>query len=627
MNATTDQTGTEGQETKETTEEAPPEEARPVDPKETWNLTDVFASDQDWGDAVTVAQQRLSELDKLPGTLGKSPAALLEALDTVEEQAKEIMRIGGYAQLQSDADLRNPEALQMVQQAGLLQTDFSKKLAFMNPELLRVGKKKIDRFIAREPKLEVYRHFFDNVLRKKPHTLDAKGEGLLAASSLISDTPETFYQILTSAELPWPTITLPDGTKVRLDQAAYTRYRASNDRDVRKMVFDAFFGKWKEYEQTMGVSLYALLKTHFFYAQARNYKSCLARALDKNRVPASVYHMLIDSANKDLPTLYRYLKLRARMLGIKELKYHDLYPPIVKSDDKYTIDEAKKLTLAAVAPLGDDYAAPLKYGFEHRWMDTYPHQGKRSGAYSMGTPFYDVHPYVLMNFNDDWEGVTTLAHEWGHTMHSYFSNKNQPFVNANYAIFVAEVASTFNEGLLSDYALKHAKSDDEKLYYLGTALEGLRTTYFRQTMFAEFELKIHELVEKGEALSGKRLSQIYLDLLRKYHGHDKGVMNIEDEYAIEWAYIPHFYYDFYVYQYATSIAASSLLVQKVLSGDEGTKAKYLTLLKSGGMDYPYELLKKAGVDMATPEPYEAINARMNKIMDEIEAILDRKEGN
>jgi len=619
---TTQENGQEG--TVETPEKAPVQ-AQPVDPEQQWNLADIYPSEQAWRDAVKAFQGRLPELDKLPGTLGKSPAKLADALELKYSLKKELYRIGGYASLLSDQDKRVPEPLAMDQQASLLETDFNKKLAFMNPEILAIGRRKVDRFVAREPRLKPFAHVLDDILREKPHTLDKEGENLLAATGLMADTASAIRNTFAAAELPWPTIELTDGTKVRLDQAAYTLYRASSNRAERKEVFDTFFGTWTKFEQTLGVSLYSKLKKDLFYAQARHYKTCLDAALDGDNIPGAVYRTLIETTNKSLPTLHRYLRLRARMLGISDLKYSDLYPPLVKSDVTYPVAEAKKLTLAATAKLGDDYVAPLKKGLYARWMDTYPHEGKRSGAYMMGS-VYDVHPYVLLNYNNDWEGVETLAHEWGHAMHSYLSNKDQTFANSRYSTFVAEVASTFNEGLLLDYVMKNAKTDDEKLFFLGTTLERLRQTYFRQAMFAEFELEIHELVENGEALTGKRMSELYLALLRRYHGQDKGVMEIEDEYGIEWAYIPHFYYNFYVYNYATSIAASSLLVQNVLGGDEGAKARYLKLLESGGSDYPYELLKKAGVDMATPVPYEAIASRMNEIMDQIEAILDRKEG-
>jgi oligoendopeptidase F len=306
-----------------------------------------------------------------------------------------------------------------------------------------------------------------------------------------------------------------------------------------------------------------------------------------------------------------------------EMRYYDIYPPLVASSLKYPLDQGKTMVLEAVKPLGERYVAAMKKGFDSRWMDAYPRPRKQSGAHMAGSA-YDVHPYVLMNYNDNYESVSTLAHEWGHAMHSYLSNASQPFINSDYATFVAEIASTFNEALLLEQALKSAQNDDERLLYLGSALENLRGTFFRQAMFAEFERDIHARVDKGEALSGKRLSEMYGDILRRYHGEREGVVKIDDLYTVEWAYIPHFYYTFYVFQYATSIAASSLLADAVLKGEPGARERYLKLISAGGSDYPYELVKAAGVDLATPAPYQAVIARMNRVMDEIEAIEARR---
>jgi oligoendopeptidase F len=332
---------------------------------------------------------------------------------------------------------------------------------------------------------------------------------------------------------------------------------------------------------------------------------------------------LIAQTNANLPTLHRYFKLRARMLGVQEMRYYDIYPPLVHTQLKFPLDLAERETIAAVAPLGEEYAANLRKGFGNRWMDAYPRKGKQSGGHMNGSA-YDVHPYLLVNYNDDYESFTTVAHEWGHALHSYFSNKYQPFVTSSYATFVAEIASTLNEELLLDHMLKVAKTDDERLFYLGSALENLRGTFYRQVMFAEFERNIHARVDKGEALTGEALTKTYCEILKRYHG-DPNVVKIDDAYCLEWAYIPHFYNGFYVYQYATSIAASSLLADRIVKKQPGALEKYITLLKAGNSDYPYELVKAAGVDLATPAPYQAIVARMNSIMDDIEKILAKKK--
>ncbi len=588
-----------------------------------WNLTDLYPSYEAWASATKTVGASLDRIEAYQGHLGDSAAMLKECMDTVFGVSLKLRRVMAYASMLSDENTRESRPLEMRQEAGMIATKVAQATSFLEPEILAVGRERIEGFLTQEPGLDEYRHYLEDVLRRAPHTLGTEAEGVVAAAGLVSDTAATTYGILANADIPWPTIRLADGTEARLDQSGYTKYRSVADRADRKRVFDTFFGTWHDYQRTCGVTLYSQLKRDLFYAQVHKYPTALADALDGDNVPEAVYHTLIKATNDNLPTLQRYLRLRGRMLGIDDLRYYDIYPPLVSSDLKFPIAKAEALTLEAVAPLGPKYVETVKRGFSQRWMDVYPRPGKRSGAYSSGS-VYDVHPFVLMNFNDDYESVSTLAHEWGHTMHSYLANAAQPFPTADYSIFVAEVASTFNEALLLDHMLDTAKNDDERLFYLGSALEGLRGTFFRQAMFAEFELEIHTMVEKGEALSGERLSQLYGELLRRYHGQDAGVMSIDDAYTVEWAYIPHFYYDYYVYQYATSIAAASLFAQEVMDGEPGAVDRYLGVLKAGGSEYPYQLLKEAGVDLATTTPYDALIARMNRIMDEIETILDRR---
>ncbi len=589
-----------------------------------WNLADIYPDVAAWEKAFEQVDGSIATIEECRGHLGDSAARLKSCLDTVFGISKELRRVASYANMRSDENTRDAAALEMRQKAGMLRTRFSQAVSFANPEILAVGEERIRTFLDEEPGLGIYRHFLEDILRGRPHTLGAEAESVIATAGLMSDAPYTMYSILTNADIQWPTVTLSDGTEARLDQAGYTRWRAAPVRADRKLVFDTFWKVWSGYERTCGVSLYSQLKRDLFYSQVRKYDSCLASALDDGNVPEAVYHTLVRETNANLSTLHRYLKLRGRLLGIEDLRYYDIYPPIVKADLRFPIEEGERVVLEALAPLGKEYVSTVRHGFTHRWMDAFPRPGKRSGAYSSGS-VYDVHPYVLMNYNDDYESVSTLAHEWGHTMHSWLANSTQPYPTADYSIFVAEVASTFNEALLLEHMLKEARNDQERLYYLGSALENLRGTFFRQAMFAEFELKVHELVERGEALSGKQLTEIYGEILRRYHGQDQGVMTIDDAYTVEWAYIPHFYYDFYVYQYATSLAASSLFAREVLEGVPGATERYLGVLKAGGSEYPYELLKDAGVDLATPEPYRALIARMNRIMDQIEAILDRQE--
>ena len=588
-----------------------------------WDLRQIYSSDAHWKSAQQRLLRRVDALDMFSGHLGDDPGTLAAAMENLFDINRELGRVYSYASMKSDEDTRVASTLEMKDQAFAVHTALAQKAAFFEPQILGLGRERADTFLGEEPRLEPFGHYIDNILRLAPHTLDAKGEKLVATTYRMADTASDLYEILSYADIPWPEVELSDGTRVRLDQAAYTRYRGAANRHDRKRVFDAFWGKWKEYERTFGVALSSQVKKDIVYKQIRDYPSCLSHALSVDNVPEQVYRALLKAANGNLGTLHRYLKLRQRMLGLEELRYHDLYTPLVSSKETYPIGRAKELLTVALAPLGEDYAAAMRKGFADRWMDVYPGQGKRSGAYSNDAA-YDVHPYVLMNYNDDYESVSTMAHEWGHAMHSYLASSTQPYATADYAIFVAEVASTFNEALLLDHMLTEAKSDDEKLYFLGSALENLRQTFFRQAMFAEFELDIHERVEKGESLSGETLTKIYGDLLKRYHGHDEKVTIIDDAYAIEWAYIPHFYYGFYVYKYATSLAASALFAQAVVEGKEGARDQFVDVLKAGGSQYPYELLKDAGVDLSSMQPYEALVARMNAIMDRIEGLLDRR---
>ncbi|HVN75298.1 MAG TPA: oligoendopeptidase F [Thermoanaerobaculaceae bacterium] len=589
-----------------------------------WNLGDLYATPQAFDAARQQFAGRLPELDAHRGKLGGSPAAMKSALDLYFSLAKELGRLGSYASMRSDEDTRVAEALGARQEVMQLASEFSSHSSWIAPEVLALPAGTVAKFLAAEPGLAPYRFFLEDIERQRPHTLSQGEEKILAEAGLVSPAPSTIYGVLANADLPFPEVTLSNGQKVRLDQSAYTKYRALPDRADRILVFREFWKAFAEYQRTFGTTLDAEVKRDLFYARARNYPSCLAAALDGSNVPEAVYRTLIAEANRALPTLYRAFRLRGRLLGITDLAYHDIYPPLVKHVDmSFPIDKGEALVLQALAPLGNDYVETVRKGFDSRWMDVYPQQGKRSGAYSNGSA-YDVHPYVLMNYNDDYESVSTVAHEWGHAMHSYLANKAQPYPTADYSIFVAEVASTFNEALLLRQMLDRAATDDERLFLLGNYLEGLRGTFFRQAMFAEFELAIHEAAEKGEALTGAKLTKMYGELLRRYHGNDQGVMRIPDEYTVEWAYIPHFYMNFYVYQYATSLAASTQLAREVMDGKPGAKDRYLGLLKAGGSRYPYELLKDAGVDLASPAPYRALEAQMNWAMDEIEKIVARR---
>jgi oligoendopeptidase F len=428
--------------------------------------------------------------------------------------------------------------------------------------------------------------------------------------------------VLLNADLPWPTVKMADGKDVRLDSSGFSAARASSNRDDRRKVMEAFFGALGSYRRTLGAAMSGNVQAAIFVAQARHYDSTLQAALDGPNVPTSVYKALVDSVNQHLPSFQRYLKLRKRILKLDELHYYDLYSPLVNDVPlTYTVEQAQANVKAAMAPLGADYVAGLDAAFRNRWIDYYPMTGKQSGAY-MNPGAYDVHPYLLLNYNGQYTDMSALAHELGHAMHSYFSGKNQPYATYNYPLFVAEVASTFNEALLIDHMLKQITDPKAKLALLGNYLENVKGTVFRQTQFAEFEMKMHEMAEAGQPITGEALSKLYLDITRKYYGHDAKICIVDDYVANEWAFIPHFYNLFYVYQYATSFTASTALSEKVLSGAPDAVAHYRAMLASGGSKYPIDLLKGAGVDMTTSEPLDLTIRKMDRVMDEIEKLLN-----
>ena len=589
--------------------------------RDTWNLADIYASEAAWNDDVARIEKDLATLGKCRGKLSSSAKKLRECLDLEYSILERSSKVSTFASESQSGDSANPAFQSMNAKAGNVGSKISEETAFVAPEIIAMGKAKLDGFFKQEPKLAVYRHIVDDTLRSAPHTLDAKGEKLMGIFSLTQGDAYNAYQIFVSSDMPWPSFE-SGGRQEKLDQPVYEKEREAADRAERKKAFDTFFGTWKQFESTLGTLLYNDLKENLVVAKARHYPDSMTAALDANNLPRSVYDALIKSANANLPTLHRYFRLRAKMLGVTDMRYYDIYPPLVKSDRKFPLDEGISMMLAAVKPLGEDYVEAMKKGVDSRWMDVYPRPHKQSGAHMAGSA-YDVHPYVLQNYVDNYDSVSGMTHEWGHAMHSYYTNKTQAFANSNYATFVAEIASTMNENLLLEYALKNAKDDDERLLYLGSALENLRGTFFRQAMFGEFEQKIHEIADRGEPLTGADFTRIYGEILRRYHGEAQGVMKIDDLYCVEWAYIPHFYYDFYVFQYATSVSASALFADRVLKGEPGALEKYRRLISAGASNYPYELVKAAGIDMATSAPYDAVAARMNRIMDEIEAILAR----
>ena len=585
-----------------------------------WDLSQVYPTVEAWEAGMTHAAGSLATLEPCRGKLA---VELEPCLTRSFDVRKEVTRLNTYAFNHSSEDTRNAEWRGRQQRAELLWANYAEAIAFFDPEIVAMGPAGVEAALAANPKLAPYDHYLRSTAKDAAHTLDPAREALMAALSPMQGAPGNIRGALADGELPFPTVKLSDGQEVKLSAAAYTVHRAAPNRADRVLVFDSFFGALAAYRGTFAATLDASTTGHWINARTRGFDTSVAAAINNDHLPPAIYTTLVATTNKNLPTLHRYLKLRARRLGVTDLQYSDIYAPLVTGDRTYTVDEAKALTLASSAPLGKEYTELLKKAYAERWMDVYPQPGKRSGAYMDGAA-YDVHPYVLLNYGGDYESASTLAHELGHAMHSALSTRAQPYAKADYATFIAEIASTFAEALLLDHMLKNAKDDDERLFYLGSALEGLRGTYFRQAQLAEFELAIHASVERGEPLTADSLDAMYLDVLRRYFGEKEGITHIDPKFAVEWAYIPHFYYNFYVYQYSTSIAASSLLAEDVLAKKPGAVERYLTLLKAGGSDEPYTLLKNAGVDMATPAPYDAIARRMDSLMDQIEAIEAKK---
>ncbi len=586
-----------------------------------WDLTDLFASNAEWQNAYDKVKGEIESIDDLRDGFGSSAAKLADALEQTSNLRKDYYRVAVYASLLADEDQRVAEGQERNAQITSLGTSFSEATSWMSPTILALGEETLLEYIEEESRLAPFDYYLTDLIRSAPHLLDEKGESMLAAAGAVTGSPTEIYSLLVNANVPWPEITLSNDETILLNQAGYSGARSTPNRADRERVFNTFFATWKDYEDSVGAVLNTEVQANIFQAKARNYDSVLDWQLSQENLPEAVYRTLVEQVNENLPTLYRYFKLRGRILGIEDLRYYDIYPPLVEMETDFGIEASKEITAEVLKPLGEEYNAHLATALDSNWAHVYPQPGKRSGAYMSGSA-YDVHPYVLLNHNDDYNALSTYAHEWGHAVHTMLAKEAQPFEKAGYSTFTAEIASTINEILLEEHLIEAAQTKEEKLFFLGQALESIRGTFFRQTMFAEFELAIHEAAENGEPLTGAIFSQIYADLLKRYHGHDEGVLTVDDAYTMEWAYIPHFYYDFYVFQYATSISGAAWFSERFLKGDTKVRDAFIDSLKAGGSDDAYLILKNAGLDMATPEPYQAIVRRMEDVMDRIEALLD-----
>lgn len=586
-----------------------------------WKASDMFRDETAWRAEFQAVQGQAKALEPLAKAWTASPKAMADFMARLDEVNRRGAVLLQYASLQGDMDLADARYQKMKGEIQAVLVDLDARLAFMAPDLLAMGEAKVERFLKAEPRLEPHRVGFFRTLRLKGHILPEGEERVAATAGLFAGAPSTASGMLNDVDMPHRTVTLASGEKAVLDTASYNKLRTSSVVADRRLVMETHFQEQAQYRNTFAALLDAAMKQDLFNARIRSYPTCLDAALHPEAIDPAVYRNLVRTVKAHLAPLHRLLRLRARMLGLKDMRYADIYASAVRSVDRtYTYEQARDLVLQATQPLGPEYHKDLAQAFENGWVDIYPNKGKQSGAYSSGV--YGVHPYVKMNFDGSFREVSTLAHELGHAMHSHLSEAAQPFPTADYPIFLAEIASTFNENLLMHRLLDTVQDDTYKLFLLDSYLENLRGTLFRQTLFADFELAMHERVEQGQSLTADWLDETYLALTRLYYGHDAGVMAVDDWIKSEWSAIPHFYYGYYVYQYATGIVSSMALSQAALK-DPAARDRYLGFLRAGGSRFPLETLKTAGVDLTAPEPVEEALQAFDGLVDRMEKLYDR----
>ena len=584
----------------------------------TWDVSAMYASKAAWEADLKEVVTIVSDLAKLEGSVMASAEKLLTALELGARAEQKIDLAFNYAERLFDQDQKNTEHQAMSQKMYGVVTDYQSRTAFVVPEILAADKATLAQYFAENKELELYRGLVDEILRTKEHVLSSEMEKLVAMTGEMAQTPEQVYSIINNADLIYPEIEDENGEKVRLSHGNFVPFEESGDRRVRKDAFEAFYSIYKQFAGTIAGLYNGQVKQQIFYAKARNYASTLEAAVDANNVPAKVYRNLVETVNANMDKMHRYVKLRKKCLGVDELHMYDVYTPMIAdAAKKVSYDEAKETVLKALAPLGEDYVATVKEGFENRWIDVYENEGKRSGAYSAGA--FGTHPYVLLNYNDTLDNMFTLAHEMGHAMHSWYSNANQPYIYSQYKIFVAEVASTCNEILLMEYLLANTTDKKERAYLLNHYLDSFKGTVYRQTMFAEFEMKSNQMAEAGESLNAENLCKLYYGLNQKYFGED---MVSDPQIAYEWARIPHFYYNFYVYQYATSFSAAVAIAHGILEEGAPAVERYKKFLSGGCSKEPVELLRDMGVDMRTPAPVNDALSLFGELIDELSSLLD-----
>ncbi|AEF17139.1 oligoendopeptidase F [Thermoanaerobacterium xylanolyticum LX-11] len=589
-----------------------------IDDKYKWKLEDIYESDKEWNDDFDKAKKIIRQLSDFKGKI-KDSESLLNVLKLNDALQMIIEKLFVYARMKRDEDNSNGKYQALTDKAMRINIEASSATSFIAPEILSMDEKILKSCIEENADFIDYRHFLEDLLRYKPHTLSDKEEMILAESEVMAHSPENIFKMLDNADIRFPSIEDEDGDLVELTHGNYIRFISSKDRNVRKKSFESLYSVYKNFANTYAAMTDSNVKKDVFYSKIRNYSTSLEASLFDDNVPVSVYDNLIEAIHEKINLLHRYVSLRKRMLNLDELHMYDLYVPLVADFDKeYEYEEAKDIVLKALEPLGNEYVSILREGFDSRWIDVYENRGKTSGAYSWGT--YGVHPFVLLNFQGKLDDVFTIAHEMGHSLHTYYSDKAQKYINSHYKIFVAEVASTCNESILIDYLLKNARDKSEKLYLLNHYLEQFKGTIFRQVMFAEFEKYTHEEAEKGEALTAEKLCKKYHELNQFYYGND---IIVDDEIDYEWERIPHFYSSFYVYKYATGFSAAVALSQMILNEGDAAVKRYIEFLKSGGSDYPLNILKKAGVDLTTKKPVLDALTVFENVLDEMERLLDR----
>ena len=603
----------------EMTKTIPSREEIPMEDK--WALEDLYPTDADWEKELETLAQDREYLVSFAGKLGGSAKALYEYLDASEKLSVKADRLGNYCMRRADEDTRNAAAQAMQGRFMSAMVELSAACSFDTPELMAVSEETLNGFYAECPELERYRHYLTDLRRRKPHTLSAAEEKLLAAAGEMAQTPDTVYGALADADLTFRDAVDAQGSAHPLTQGTFVQLEESPDRALRKSAYENLYDGFTAFKNTAAAILNGQNKQLKFYADARKYNSALEASLDATNVPVSVYENLIEAVHAKLPSMHRYVRLRKKLLGVDELHFYDIYTPLLHGVDKHIpYEQAKQTVYDALAPLGEDYRAILKEGLNNRWIDVYQNQGKRSGAYSAGAK---VHPYVLLNYTGTLDSQFTLAHEMGHALHSYLSNKHQNPIDADYVIFVAEVASTCNEALLMEHLLKNTTDKKERAYLINHFLDQFKGTIYRQTMFAEFERNIGAMTAEGQTLTADVLCQEYRRLNEEYYGPD---MVVDDRIAMEWARIPHFYYNYYVFQYATGYAAAIALSRRILNEGEPAVRDYLNFLSGGCSRSPIDLLKGAGVDMTGPEPVTQALELFDQLLDEMEALTEGRDG-